>query len=79
VPIDPVQKNVPTQTEQNFVYETTPVVYNGVRSGPDPGRNIFAFYEPPKPCGAVESVSAAPIKTPPTPTPAPTPDIYITA
>jgi hypothetical protein len=78
VPIDPVQKNVPTQTEQNFVYETTPVVYSGVVSGPDAGRNIFAFYEPAKPCGGPsDPCPPPPIKPTPTPTPAPTPDIYI--
>src|SRR5678815_2743040 len=42
VPIQPVDKNVPTQSEQNFVWETTPVVYSGAVSAPDPGRNIFA-------------------------------------
>jgi len=80
VPIDPVQKNVPTQTEQNFVYETTPVVYNGVVSGPDPGRNIFAFYEPPPPCGPPTNPCPPPIIKPPTPAPPPpTPEINITA
>lgn len=78
VPLTPVDKNVPTQSEQNFVWETTPVSYNGVVSGPEPGRNIFAFYEPPPPCGpASNPCPPAPIKTPPTPTPAPTPWIYI--
>jgi hypothetical protein len=80
VPIDPVQKNIPTQTEQNFAYATTPVVYNGVVSGPDPGRNIFAFYEPAQPCGApTNPCPLPPVKTPVPPTPTPTPEIYITA
>jgi hypothetical protein len=79
VPIDPVQKNVPTQSEQNFVWETTRVVYNGVVSGPDPGRNIFAFYEPPIPCGpASNPCPPTPVKPTPTPTPVPTPEIYVT-
>ena len=78
VPIEPVQKNVPTQSEQNFVWETTPVVYNGVVSGPDPGRNIFAFYEPPKPCGdASNPCPPTPMKPIPTPSPSPTPWIYV--
>src|SRR4051812_11720923 len=66
VPIEPVDKKVPTQSEQNFVYETTPVVYNGVASGPEPGRNIFAFYEPPPPCGpASNPCPPPPIKATP--------------
>lgn len=54
---------MPSQGEQDFTYQTTAVVYSGAPSAPDPGRNIFAFYEPPPPC--------VPGKTCPTPTPAP--------
>jgi len=61
---------LPTATEQDFVYQTTPVVYNpGGVSLPDPGRNIFAFYEPPPPCPTCPT----PEKHTPTPTPAPPP------
>src|SRR5260370_41277010 len=36
--------NLPTASEQDFVYQTTPVVYQpGSSFSPDPGRNIFAF------------------------------------
>ena len=72
---------MPTTSEQDFTYQTTPVMYNGGPSGPDPGRNIFAFYEPPKPCTPGKD---CPPPTPkpvvvPTPTPVPTPPIQITS
>jgi len=73
---------LPTADEQNFLYQTTPVVYiPGRANAPDPGRNIFAFYEPPPPCRGAECPSPTPTATipPPTPTPIPTPPIYITA
>lgn len=76
VPTDPVK--MPPQSEQYFGYTTTPVVYNGVLSAPDSGRNIFAFYEPPPPCKPGVDCPPTPIKTPPIPTPTPTPDIWIT-
>src|SRR5690606_25294560 len=51
---------MPSQADQNFDWQTTPVIYQpGLFSAPDPGRNIFAFYEPPPPTPYV----------PPTPTP----------
>lgn len=54
---------LPTADDQKFLYETTPVDYRpGNSYAPDPGRNIFAFYEPPPP---------TPYVTPPTPTPTP--------
>ena len=49
VPLDPVK--MPSESDQLLEYSSVPVRYNGVVSGPDPGRNIFAFYEPPEPCG----------------------------
>lgn len=59
---------MPTRAEQNFAYETTPVSYNPHSFGAQaPGRNIFAFYEPPPPC-----------PTCPTPTPKPPPPIVQT-
>lgn len=49
-------------------YTTTPIIYNpGSFYAPDPGRNIFAFYEPPAPTPYV------PMPEKPTPTPTPTP------
>lgn len=63
---------LPTVDEQQFQYETTPVDYRpGNSYAPDPGRNIFAFYEPPPPCPP----SICPPTPPPTPkmTPIPTP------
>ncbi|HEX3100826.1 MAG TPA: hypothetical protein VHQ01_03485, partial [Pyrinomonadaceae bacterium] len=41
---------MPTVTEQDFAYQSTPVDYRpGSSYAPDPGRNIFEFYEPPVP------------------------------
>ncbi len=64
---------LPTAEEQNFNDLTTPVVYvPGNSYAPDPGRNIFAFYEPPPPT----PFSPTPLPTPKqtaTPTPTPTP------
>ena len=62
------QATVPTTDEIIFGWTTTPVVYNpGATNAPDPGRNIFAFYEPPKPTPYVAPVATPFI--PPTPTP----------
>jgi hypothetical protein len=63
---------MPGPGEQNFDYETTEVVYNPGRYGaPGPGRNIFAFYEPPPPCPTCPTPvpPVVPIKTPPPPPP----------
>lgn len=70
---------MPTTTERDFVYQTTPVVYTGSTFAPDPGRNIFAFYEPAAPCKS--NCPPTPLPPPPpakTPTPAPPPPITIT-
>jgi len=68
------QSGMPSQADQQFLYVTTPVVYNGSAFGaPPPGRNIFAFYEPPPPTPWVPT----PIPATPTPTPAPTPHMVI--
>ncbi|HTK25409.1 MAG TPA: hypothetical protein VL327_02530 [Pyrinomonadaceae bacterium] len=67
---------LPTQEQQTFDYQTTPVVYTpGSVSTPDAGRNIFAFYEPPKPCP--ECAPPPPINTPKPATPTPTPPMII--
>lgn len=77
VPTNPGDFTIPSQAEQNLNY-MVPVVYSGAYSGPDPGRNIFAFYEPPPPCGsATNPCPPTPLKTPPPPSPTPTPDIWI--
>ena len=78
VPVNTRDLEMPSESDQVFGWTTTPVVYNGVPSGAEPGRNIFAFYEPPPPCGSASNpCPPTPIKTPPTPSPVPSPDIYI--
>ncbi len=77
VPTNPSDFTIPSQAEQDLNY-MTPVVLGGTYSGPDPGRNIFAFYEPPRPCKPGIDCPVPPIKTPEPPTPTPTPAIYIT-
>lgn len=63
-------RQLPTVSEQDFVYQTTPIVYSPSGSGaPDPGRNIFAFYEPPPPT----PYSPTPVPTVKLETPTPTP------
>src|SRR5437867_4233052 len=65
---NPIPGKIPSPDQQNFAYTTTAIVYSGSSYGaPDPGRNIFAFYEPPVLCPSC-----------PTPTPKPTPIITTT-
>ena len=78
VPTNPNDFKIPTESEQNLNY-MTPVVFNGSYSGPDPGRNIFAFYEPPPPCKPGVDCPVPPPKTPEPATPTPSPPIMITA
>lgn len=72
---------MPSSNEQNFTWQTTPVVYIPSSYGaPDAGRNIFAFYEPPPPC---KPGIDCPTPTPTpfvvyTPVPTPTPHMLIT-
>ena len=71
------QANVPTRDEIIFGWTTTPVVYQpGANFAPDPGRNIFAFYEPPKPTPPVPTTPTPIIIPTPTPFPDPTPIKY---
>lgn len=58
-----------TADEMNNIYSSIPVAYPGSVYAPDPGRNIFAFYEPPPP--TPYSPTPVPIVTPKTPTPPP--------
>jgi len=64
---------LPTSSEQDFVYQTTPVDYRpGNAFAPDPGKNIFAFYEPPAPTPySPTPYVAPPVKTPVPPPPPP--------
>lgn len=65
-------KPLPTVSEQDFVYQTTPVDYRpGSAYAPDPGRNIFAFYEPPPPTPYVPTPIPVVTVKPATPTPTP--------
>ncbi len=68
----PGQFQMPSTAEQQFDYVTTPVVYSaGDFRAPDPGRNIFAFYEPPPPTPWSPTPVVVPSVKPPTPTPTP--------
>jgi hypothetical protein len=63
---------LPSKSEQDFQSVTTPVVYDPNQHwAPDPGRNIFAFYEPPPPTPYVPTPTITPTPKPPTPTPTP--------
>lgn len=70
---------LPTISEQEFAYQTTEVRYPGNIYAPDPGRNIFAFYEPPPPCQPGDTTlrcqtpipTPSPVKTAPPPPPPP--------
>lgn len=74
VPVDPVKK-MPSHEDQILGYSATPVSCCNVIPGPEAGRNIFAFFEPPIPTPYVPT--PLPPAKPPTPTP--TPEIYIAA
>jgi hypothetical protein len=70
---------LPTAGEQDFYYQTTAVYYPGTVSAPDPGRNIFAFYEPPEKCRG-EGCPSPTVPPPPpvkSPTPVPPPPILL--
>lgn len=76
-PRDPGKFTLPSADEQAFNEQTVPIDYRpGQAYAPDAGRNIFAFYEPAKPCPP-EICPPTPPKTPEPPpiTPAPTPPI----
>ncbi len=68
---------LPTKSEQDFEYTTTAIDYRpGNFVAPDPGRNIFAFYEPPPPCPTCPTPLPPPV-IPKTPSPTPMPPILI--
>ena len=77
--VNPETFTLPTKDQQDFDYATTEIAYSpDIFGTPDPGRNIFAFYEPPPPCRGAEcpTPTIAPIVVV-QPTPAPTPPILI--
>ncbi len=60
-------------------WTTTPIISPGAYGAPEPGRNIFAFYEPPVPTPySPTPYVPPPVVTPKPPTPTPTPPIMIT-
>jgi hypothetical protein len=70
--VEPNKFDLPTQQEQTFDYETTPIEYNGGDAfAPAAGRNIFAFYEPPPPTPYSPTPFVMPTPKPATPTPTP--------
>ncbi|MBX3297728.1 MAG: hypothetical protein KF762_18680 [Acidobacteria bacterium] len=70
------QNNGPSPDAVIFEYQSTPVVYTpGLFGAPDPGRNIFAFYEPPPPTPYVPPTPTPFV--PPTPIPTPTPPLFV--
>lgn len=71
---DTVVNALPQQSEIDDIYTRIPVFVQYPPGAGDPGRNIFAFYEPPIPT----PWSPTPYVTPktPTPTPPPTPIQY---
>ena len=79
VPLDPKDLEMPSQADQMLEYSSQPIACCRVVTGPEPGRNIFAFYEPPPPCRPGIDCPTPPIKTPEPPTPTPTPHIIIAA
>lgn len=72
--VRPEDLQMPSQAALEFDWTTTPVVYRPGPQGPDPGRNIFAFYEPPLPCPECPTPTPKP---PPPPTPTPTPPVFV--
>ena len=71
--------SAPSQTDIDFGWTTTPVVYTpGGNGAPDAGRNIFAFYEPPPPTPYSPTPFQTPVQTPlPTPEVTPTPPYLV--
>jgi hypothetical protein len=74
---NPGKLEMPSQQDQ-ILSMMVPIRYDGsIFDVPAPGRNIFAFYEPPKPTPWVPTPT--PEKIIPLPTPTPTPDILLAA
>ncbi len=76
--VSPDNFQLPTADQQAFNYESTPISYSPVQfSAPDPGRNIFAFYEPPPPCTPGVNCPPPPPVVVRTPTPEPPPPVFV--
>jgi hypothetical protein len=76
---NPNALKMPSVNEQNQIAVSTQIVYSpdAIEGSPDPGRNIFAFFEPPRPCPGC-TPSPTPIPTPiKTPVPTPTPLMHL--
>jgi len=70
--------SMPSREEENRIYTTTPVVYEGASYAPDAGRNIFAFYEPPPATPYSPTPTPQPIiEIPKTPEPLPSPPLLV--
>ncbi len=71
--------NFPSQDEIYSEYTNIPIAYNPSSFfAPQPGRNIFAFYEPPEPTPVPSFTPIEKTPTPfPTPTPTPTPPLFL--
>lgn len=72
----PADRPMRSMNEQEQIWGSTPVLYQpGAYRAPDPGRNIFAFYEPPPPCKpGIDCPSPTPtpyVEITPIPTPTP--------
>ena len=73
---DPDKFDLPSKDAEYLDSTSTPISYNQASFyAPDPGRNIFAFYEPGLPTPVVPKPIE--IKALPTPTPSPTPPMQI--
>ncbi len=74
---DPSKFDLPSKDAQYLDSTSTPISYNqSIFGAPYPGRNIFAFYEPPVPTPFVPTPYVAPQT--PTPPPPPLPPVVIT-
>ena len=68
--------SIASLAEQNHLWATTPISYRpSIFGARDPGRNIFAFYEPPPPTPYVPTPEV--YVPPPTPIPPPPPPITL--
>jgi len=66
---------LPTKDQRDFDYSTTAITYRPGNDAPNPGRNIFAFYEPPPPTPYVPT--PVPLEVIKTQSPTPEPPILI--
>jgi len=73
---DTVVTPLPEQSEIDRTYATTAVFVQYPPSGGNPGRNIFAFYEPPAPTPFSPTPFVEKTPKPETPIPQPTPNVF---